>query len=589
MTLKDITLSGNILSNILDEYNQNNSNMNHGAGSNDLSVLEYLYKLAVKQLLNEHNPKIMEHYNKSYFHLNDLPYLYSKACNCTNMDFRWVLRNGFVVGGEPTTNVTSGPPKRLASAINLAVEAMISASADQSGGIAYACFNYLLAPFWRGETHQSKKENIQSLIYRINQMTLGRQAQAIFSSIGLDLTCPEFLKDENVVKDGVLQHETYKEYEKEANEIIYYICKEMIKGDYRGSLFRFPNLVINITHGNLDIHPEIFDLVTKFYNVYFVKNGSNDEYRTVMGCRSALLANYTEDPNSDCLATGNNVYSCLNLPYIALKADGDIYKFYDILYEEMNILKDYSVFRNNRIYELINKGYMKFLSYKDSEGKPIRNFDNGSLVIGMLGLEEAVQILSGKKLSDNWELGDEILTWMEAEVLRWKKGDGLRWALFSNPSENTCYRLAKKVVKEYGFKASHANGTADTPYYTNGININVSDEVNIIDRIKIEGKLSKYVQGGNIVAINMGEAFSDPSSIKSLTEKIRDNSDAFFWAFSGCYSICNECNTKFNGIHQNCLLCKGETTIFDRVCGYMTPVRTWNPGKIEEHKNRYRY
>jgi ribonucleoside-triphosphate reductase len=587
MTLKDITLSGNVLSNILDEYDKNNANLNAGAGANDLSVLEYAYKLAAKQLLNQLNPEIMRHYTEGYFHLNDLPYLYSKPLNCTTLDYRFFLRSGFVVGGDPTTNVTSGPPKRLASAINLAVECMISASADQSGGIALACFNYFIAPFWRGESHENKKECIQSLIYRINQMTLGRQSQAIFSSLGLDLSCPDFLRDQNIIMNGTLQHETYKEYEFEANEIVDYICRELKKGDYRGSLFRFPNIVINISNANLDSHPEIFELIAKFYNVYFVTNGKGGEYRDVMGCRTSLLSNFTGDPNRDCLSSGNNVYSCLNLPFIALKADGDHEKFYYLLLREMLLLKQYSLFRNNRIYELIDIGYMKFLNYHDNHGNKVRDIDTGSLVIGMLGLYECILILNND--SFDVDLAENILKFMKNEVDSWKKEDGLRWALFSNPSEGACYKLAKKSVREFGFKNSFANGTAENCYYSNGCNLNVTENIDIIERIKIESMLSQYTVGGNIVSINLGEAYSDPTALKSLTEKIKDNSDAYFWAYSGIYSICDECDTKFNGKQDVCPLCKSNTTVYDRVTGYITAVKNWNPGKVAEQKDRYRY
>ena len=89
--------------------------------------------------------------------------------------------------------------------------------------------------------------------------------------------------------------------------------------------------------------------------------------------------------------------------------------------------------------------------------------------------------------------------------------------------------------------------------------------------------------------IYLGEAYSVPSSLKSLCKKIYDNGNAFFWAFTGEYSICDSCDTTFKGNVNRCPLDDGETTVFSRVTGYMTATKTWNKGKLAEFEERKRY
>ena len=35
--------------------------------------------------------------------------------------------------------------------------------------------------------------------------------------------------------------------------------------------------------------------------------------------------------------------------------------------------------------------------------------------------------------------------------------------------------------------------------------------------------------------------------------------------------------------------CKAETEVFSRVCGFFRPLKSWNPGKVSEHKDKKKY
>ncbi|MBQ5685826.1 MAG: hypothetical protein IIV27_09325, partial [Clostridia bacterium] len=62
--------------------------------------------------------------------------------------------------------------------------------------------------------------------------------------------------------------------------------------------------------------------------------------KSIMGCRTALPDNFTGIYDLDCLNTGNFAYTTLNLPLLALEADGDVDKFYDLLDKYCDIARD---------------------------------------------------------------------------------------------------------------------------------------------------------------------------------------------------------------------------------------------------------
>ena len=96
----------------------------------------------------------------------------------------------------------------------------------------------------------------------------------------------------------------------------------------------------------------------------------------------------------------------------------------------------------------------------------------------------------------------------------------------------------------------------------------------------------------------MGESYSDPDSLMSLTDKITHKTDIGFWAYSSALSFCINCKTLMKGLQTTCTHC-GETRNvewYDRITGYVQQVGHadnasggWNPGKKQELLDRKRW
>ena len=315
-----------------------------------------------------------------------------------------------------------------------------------------------------------------------------------------------------------------------------------------------------------------------------------DDFILTGNCRSALPSNWTGDPNIDCMGTGNSVYTTLCLPAVALKSKEEGRDFYEVLDENMQLIHDYNLERLDWIHKLwYEYNVADFMIQKDDDGNQLYDLENATIVMGYLGLSEALEILGYGPIEDCNDKAIEIMKYMKQTIDKWKKEDNKRWGLFQTPAENATYKLAQKMVKRFGFKESYAKGSSSRPYYTNSNHIPYDDDINLIKRIKIEGNNQPLGPAGNIMNIYTSEAYSEPTALAKFCERIRDKTNAYFWAFTGDYSICNECGTMFRGVVDTCTFDKSPTTQYSRVCGYLTAVQTWNPGKKEEFIHRHRY
>lgn len=315
-----------------------------------------------------------------------------------------------------------------------------------------------------------------------------------------------------------------------------------------------------------------------------------DDFILTGNCRSALPSNWTGDPNIDCMGTGNSVYTTLCLPAVALKSKEEGRDFYEVLDENMQLIHDYNLERLDWIYKLwYEYNVADFMIQKDKDGNQLYDLENATIVMGYLGLSEALEILGYGPIEDCNDKAIELMKYMKQTIDKWKKEDNKRWGLFQTPAENATYKLAQKMVKKFGFKESYAKGTSERPYYTNSNHIPYDDDVDLIKRIKIEGDNQPLGPAGNIMNIYTSEAYSEPTALAKFCERIKNNTGAYFWAFTGDYSICNNCGTMFRGIVDTCTFDGSPTTQYSRVCGYITAVQTWNPGKKEEFIKRHRY
>lgn len=526
---------------------------------------------------------------QGYVHHHDLEYFHTRP-NCFNADLRFYARNGLKIDGIGLMGSVAKPAKSLEVLLNHLLQAWMAGAVVFSGGQGYINFNTLLAPFAKGRTYQEIKQAIQGFIFNCNMSLICRGGQCLFSSIGLDLSIPDVLKNEPAIGPEGVVNGVYGDYQNEADMIFEAICEVSNEKDGSGAWHRFPNLLFNIREGDLDEYTGtcriLHETGANNPTIYYVNCIGME--RTVMGCRTALPMNFTGDYETDCCNTGNFMYSTINLPLIALDANGDEQKFWNKLGDICEIIYRTLHYRRDCVVDSIyNKRMSDFLLQEDKETKkPLYDIDTTTMTIGFCGLNECIEALTGKDIIEEEDLGERILAFLNSYKDQFHNRDGLRWSVIASPAESAAHRFAE--INREKYPDCPIQGSKDHYYLTNSSHIPVSKEVDLIAHIKNAALYHPYTLGGNILHLWLGEVWTDPKSLWKMNQKIIKN-NIFFWAYSKVFTYCNECGFTLNDDIDTCPICKSNDLVtYDRITGYYLPTNGYNNGKMREQKDRYR-
>ena len=572
----------------------NGCNDNANIGFSPEMIAKYAYDSIAKEYALLKMPReCAEAHKEGLIHIHDLEY-YNTRPNCMNYDLRFFAKNGLKIDGKGDMGSVAKPPKSIEVLLNHMLQGLMAGATVFSGGQGYVNFNTLLAPFCRGRTYKEIKQAIQGFIFNCNMSLICRGGQVLFSSIALDLSCPPVLADEPAVSFGGITSGTYKDYQEEADMIFRAVCEVSNEKDGENAWHRFPNIMFNIREGDLDEYAGTCKLLheTGANNPTIYYNNCTGIEKSIMGCRTALPMNYRGTYEEDCVNTGNFMYNTINLPLIALEVDGDLEKFYTKLNSVCEICYKSLLHRRETVIDIIyNKHIADFLLQKDKEtGKPLWDIDRTTITLGYCGLNEALIVLTGKPITDEAteDLGVEIIEFINMKKEEFHNRDGLRWSVIASPAESTAHRFAEIIKQKY--PKAVVQGNKDYYYLTNSHHIPVSSGVPWIDHIRNARKFHHLSMGGALLHIWSGEVWSDPVAIWKLNKRILEMGNPIFWAYSKVFTFCRECQFTINDKLDVCPVCGStDLRVYDRITGYYLPVDTYNNGKKQEFKERYRH
>ena len=447
-------------------------------------------------------PHVANAHQKGDIHYHDLDYSpYTPMTNCCLIDFKGMLKNGFKIG-----NAEVESPKSIQTATAQISQIIANVASSQYGGCSADRIDEVLAPYaelnyekhlrdakdWvladkRAEyawekTKKDIYDAMQSLEYEINTLFTSN-GQTPFTSLGFGLGTNRF--------------------EREIQKSILNIRIKGLGSEHRTAIF--PKLIFTLKRGlnlepgspNYDIKQLALECATKrmypdvlSYDKIIELTGS---FKVPMGCRSFLQG--WKDENGQEVNSGrmNLGVVTVNLPRIALEAEGDKDKFWSLFSERMAIAKDALVYRVERTKEATPANAPILYQY-GAFGKRLGKYDQvdqlfthrrATVSLGYIGLYEVATAFYGGEWEDNPEAKEftvDIVKEMKRLVGEWSDEYDYHFSVYSTPSESLTDRFCRLDTEKFGLVPD----ITDKEYYTNSFHYDVRKNPTPFEKLDFE-------------------------------------------------------------------------------------------------------
>lgn len=543
-----------------------------------------------------YSKKVKEAHINGDIHIHDLNIV---AGYCVGWDLKDLLNGGFRgVEGK----VQSKAPKHFRTALMQMANFLYTMQGEAAGAQAFSNFDTLLAPYikYDGISYNEVKQAMQEFIFNLNVPTrVGFQTP--FTNITMDLTVPNYFKDEFVTIGGEIKKETYSNFQNEMNMINKAFFEIMMEGDATGQVFTFPIPTYNITKDFDFDNPELkglWEMTAKYgvpYFSNFINSNMNPEDARSMCCRLRIDNRELEYRGGGLFGsnplTGSIGVVTINLPKIGYLAKNEK-EFFEMLKQKMDIAKESLEEKRKIIEHLTENGLYPYTKYylRDIKKRFNKYWKNHFSTIGLIGANEACLNLLGVNIADKrgLEFANKIMDFMTDVIIDYKKETGNNYNLEASPAEGASYRLAKKDKENYpdiivANEKEYKKGAK--PFYTNSTQLPVNFTDDIFEVLNLQDELQAKYTGGTVIHIFAGERIYDLDVMKNLVKKICTNYKLPYFTFTPTFSICKT-HGYIAGEHFKCPKCNEETEVFSRVVGYIRPIKQWNDGKMEEFKTR---
>jgi len=646
-----------------------NANMQNNAETLHKEVADVVMKrFALSQLPED----VRQAHTSGDLHIHDLEYFVSRPF-CQDHDLRYFFYYGLMPDGSGKKASVAGPAKRPEVAVLHAVKALGSAQTNFAGGQGFYNFLTFLAPYLEGLSYTEIKQLMQMFVYEMTQMMVARGGQLVFSSVQLTPGVPKLWKDKPAVYKGKVWNgeqaplRLYGEFEREVRFAFQALMEVLLEGDHRGRPFSFPKAEVGLMREFL-VDEDTPKDCKSYHDLYILackvaaKNGSiywdnmlpayrAPPHQDVISCVQCCSYSFSAGAKSDSkfydklyfkdgahFSMGGWQVVTLNLPRMAMRAlqkvqekhpdisvDGKAIRESDALQEcaieafraeaqrLLNIVIKIFNEKKKWMELMLQAGKMPFITQRpEKDAPPLVDLDQLVYIVGVVGLNEAVNLLSGEGLisKDGKWLGEALISDLAIQTLVLGENTGMRIMLARTPAETVASRFAaldlkSKDFREYAQKvvrgdAQRAMQMISTDpdidfhllpiYYTNGTHVPVDEDITMFKKISIESDFFILLPAGNICHIFLGEENPSPEGLWNFVQKIAQNTEIGYFAFTRDLTICNSCHHVAAGIAEQCERCGSKDIDYlSRITGYVQPVSSWNAAKKQEFKDRKRY
>ena len=595
------------------ELAEENSNKNTMLASTQRDYIagEVSRDLTNRLLLPE---KIVKAHKEGILHFHDADYFVQPIFNCCLINIGDMLDNGTVMNGKLIES-----PKSFQVACIVMTQIIAAVASNQYGGQSvdikhlgkylrksYNKYKKQIEEKYKGKLSGSTIEElvdarvrhelesgVQTIQYQINTlMTTNGQTPFVTLFLYLDEKDP-YIKENAMIIEEILK----QRIQGVKNEAGVYVTPA------------FPKLVYVLDENNC-LKGGKYDYLTRLavkcsakrmYPDYISAKKMRENYEgnvfSPMGCRSFLSPWKDENGNYKFEGRFNQGVVSINLPQIAIIADGDEDKFWKLLDERLELCKEALMCRH---YALL--GTTSDISPIHWQYGAIARLENGEKIdkllyggystmsLGYIGIYEMTKLMKGVSHTtpEGHDFALKVMKYLRGATDKWKKETNIGFALYGTPAESLCYKFARLDKEKFGT----IKDVTDKGYYTNSYHVDVREKIDAFEKLSFESEFQKISSGGAISYVEIPNMQHNIIALESAVKFIYDNIQ--YAEFNTKSDYCQVCG--FDGeiiINDNneweCPNCgnkdHSKMNVVRRTCGYLGE-NFWNAGKTKEIKQR---
>ncbi len=277
------------------------------------------------------------------------------------------------------------------------------------------------------------------------------------------------------------------------------------------------------------LFPNYTFLDSPFNLQYYVPGRPETEVAT-MGCRTRVMGNVYDPSREISYSRGNLSFTSINLPRLAIEANGNEKLFYEKLQTMLEmvaqqLLDRFEIQANKHIYNypfLMGQGVWldsDHLTLQDTLREVLKH---GTLSIGFIGLAETLTSLYGQHHGQSEEIqkkGLEIISFMRKFCDDKSQELRMNFSLLATPAEGLSGRFIRMDKKRYG----KLDGITDREYYTNSFHIPVWHPISVYDKIRLEAPYHALCNAGHISYVELdGDTARNVEAFESVVRCMHD-------------------------------------------------------------------
>ena len=595
------------------ELAEENSNKNTMLASTQRDYIagEVSRDLTNRLLLPE---KIVKAHQNGVLHFHDADYFVQPIFNCCLINIGDMLDNGTVMNGKLIES-----PKSFQVACIVMTQIIASVASNQYGGQSVSLKH--LGKYLRKSYNKYKKQIEEKYKGKLSGSTIEELVDArVRHELESGVQTIQYQINTLMTTNGqtpfvtlFLQLEENDPYIKENAMIIEEILKQRIQGvKNEAGVYvtpAFPKLVYVLDEHNC-LKGGKYDYLTRLavkcsakrmYPDYISAKKMRENYEgnvfSPMGCRSFLSPWKDENENYKFEGRFNQGVVSINLPQVAIIAEGDEEKFWKLLDERLELCKEALMCRHYALLGTLSDISPIHWQYgaiaRLQKGEKIDKLLYGgysTMSLGYIGIYEMTKLMKGVSHTtpEGHEFALKVMKHLRETTDKWKKETNIGFALYGTPAESLCYKFARVDKEQYGT----IEDVTDKGYYTNSYHVDVREKIDAFEKLKFESEFQKISSGGAISYVEIPNMQHNLIALETAVKFIYDNIQ--YAEFNTKSDYCQVCG--FDGeiiINDNneweCPNCgnkdHSKMNVVRRTCGYLGE-NFWNAGKTKEIKQR---